>query len=77
MNFTEYMDYLLDIMVEYKKYTTKVHFFFAKCVGGDVSSIIDELKELIKKPANKYDKQDLRSIYYILSLKRKLRWQKR
>ena len=63
------MDYLLDIMIEYKKYKTKLHYFFSECIGGDVSSIIDDLKGLIEKPVKKYNRRDWQSVYYILSLK--------
>jgi len=67
MKFIEYLEFLLDVGLKYRKYITIPHFFFTQCIGGDMSPIIKDLDILIEKPIEKFDKIDWQSMTYILS----------
>lgn len=67
MNFIKYLNYLLDIGTEYNKYMNRIHFFFTKCLEGDMIPIIEDLQKLIDKPIKEYDKRDWQSVTYVLS----------
>lgn len=65
MNFVEYLEYLLGIKVEYRKYMMFPPIFFADCICGDISSLIKDLDKLIEKPIKEFTKRDWEGIKYI------------
>ncbi len=67
MDYIKYLNYLLNIGIEYVKYMTRIHFFFTECIWGDVTPIIKDLEKLIDKPIKEYNAMDWQSVKYILS----------
>ncbi len=67
MNYIEYLEYLIDIGIDYNKYFATPQFFFTECLGGDCSAIIKDLYKLIEKPFKQYTKTDWEGVMYILS----------
>lgn len=67
MSFEEYLNYLLDINIEFREYISRPHLFFTQCIGGDCSSVSKDLIKLIEKPIKEFTKRDWQSTGYILS----------
>jgi len=53
MNFTEYLDFLLDIRIECIKYKRRIIVIHEKLLFGKINPALEELEELVSTPNNK------------------------
>lgn len=66
MGFVEYLEYLLDIRIEYNKHKRFPIVFYIDCLWGNTTPIVENLDKLLKKSPEEYSQKDLMSIFYIL-----------
>lgn len=66
MDFLEYLEYLLDIAIEYKKYVQFPKMLFADSMDGSTDSVAKNLDRLLKKSPEEFNQKDLMSIWYVI-----------
>ena len=69
MDFLEYLEFLLDVRINWAKYKKFPALFLVKCMDGDASSLVEDLDKLLEKPLEKFTPRDWASVWYVISKK--------